>query len=539
MEPAHSTPTASPHPRAPLAGCLDQVIAQRLDHGDRQALRAAWARDPRRASRRPDRRGRPRPRTRPGPRLGRPVPTRPGGTSRVPPARDRSRAARWWRRSTANHTGALRAAWASLGDGSGAGLLPGGAHHPLWGASDRLVRLASSGVSTTTLTLAGAVRWSAVDTIPPVAEPGRLPAGAGAAILNVLAALAWAHQGRPPLRYRGPYPTEQLFWSLTESFHLEPPRPSDPLARFLADAELDVRASGPPGGDASGLAARPARAAPPPRRARRPAPGRRRADRVARPPLPPDRLPGAAPAGAPGRAPRRGRGRSAPLRCVARGPRSVVVEDHLVLDDRGEPLERCPPAPDPAREAPLAAPWRDALVLSAPRGDAAPRRCDRRRMARAPARVGVVPGDLVEARGTTLRLSPKLARVYRSALPARRREGGGRWRSAWSRDPRPDRPAVRDAAVGWLVRLNPHGKRPSSRRPPSADRVTLAGRLRNPSGACWTRWSWGRRCRSDGGRLGGRERPGPAQLHVGGGGGGGGFGPTRPGDAYVPVREGA
>jgi hypothetical protein len=129
--------------------------------------------------------------------------------------------------------GDLREAWVSLADGSAVGLLPGGAHHPLWGESDRLVRLTDVG-SPTTLTLARAVRWSALDTIPPVAEPARLPSGAGAALMNVLAALAW-DQGRPALRYRGPYPTEQLFWSLTESFRCAPG--SNPLARFLAEAE--------------------------------------------------------------------------------------------------------------------------------------------------------------------------------------------------------------------------------------------------------------------------------------------------------------
>src|SRR5262249_47114477 len=129
--------------------------------------------------------------------------------------------------------GEVREAWVRLADGSLVGLLPGGAHHPLWGHSDRLVGLTADG-TTTALTVARAVRWSCVDTIPPVAEPTRLPSGAGAALLNLLAALA-SDQGRPALRYRGPFPTEQLFWSLTESFRCE--AGPDPLARFLAEAE--------------------------------------------------------------------------------------------------------------------------------------------------------------------------------------------------------------------------------------------------------------------------------------------------------------
>src|SRR5262249_59679303 len=38
--------------------------------------------------------------------------------------------------------GNLRGAWVSLVDGGLVGLLPGGAQHPLWGASDSLMRLA-------------------------------------------------------------------------------------------------------------------------------------------------------------------------------------------------------------------------------------------------------------------------------------------------------------------------------------------------------------------------------------------------------------
>jgi hypothetical protein len=477
MEPAHSTPTASPHPRA-LAGCLDQVIAQRLDHGDRQALRAALGRATRggpagdlivadgRALGRVLGHGsvalyRPGPAAHLESRL---LEIDPGGA--VVAALDR------------DTRGDLRAAWVSLGDGSGAGVLPGGAHHPLWGASDRLVRLASSG-STTTLTLAGAVRWSAVDTIPPVAEPGRLPAGAGAAILNVLAALAW-DQGRPPLRYRGPYPTEQLFWSLTESFHLEPA--PDPLARFLADAELTFARAAPvetpvdwrpapherrvhPDGLVVQLRDGVERIAWHGRRYHRTdCRGlRRREHRVVR-------------------AIEAGEGRRryvASLEALG-----VVVEDHLVLDDRGEPLERYPPAPDPAREAPLAAPWDDALGALLPL-EATPLLTGAIGAVWPGVRLawGSVPGDLVEAHGTTLRLSPKLARVYRSALadaaPGARRALGQRLvREILGLIG----PAVRDAAVAWLEAHDPARQGAELEAAARQDRVTLAKAALAPLG---------------------------------------------------------
>jgi hypothetical protein len=48
-------------------------------------------------------------------------------------------------------------------------------------------------------------------------DPTRLSAGAGSTILNVLALLG-QDQGKPLLRYRGPYPSERLFATLRESF---------------------------------------------------------------------------------------------------------------------------------------------------------------------------------------------------------------------------------------------------------------------------------------------------------------------------------
>src|SRR5262245_18412944 len=214
-----------------LGVCLGDPLARRLDPADREALRAVLGSTPRPAGDlivaanrpvgrveahgtvalyRPDATGRLEHRL---------VEVDPGGTVTTAFGRDTR--------------GDLREAWVRLADGAMVGLLPGGAHHPLWGHSDRLVGLTAAG-EPTPLTLAGAVRWSAVDTIPPVAEPTRLPSGAGAALMNLLAVLA-RDQERRVLRHRGPYPTEQLFWSLTESFRCAPGPES--LARFLAEAE--------------------------------------------------------------------------------------------------------------------------------------------------------------------------------------------------------------------------------------------------------------------------------------------------------------
>jgi hypothetical protein len=132
--------------------------------------------------------------------------------------------------------GTLAAAWVRAADGGWIGIQPGSAEHPLWGPSDSVTRGAGPGSAPAEpLTLCAAVAWERVAAIPALADPTRLPVGAGSALLNLLAGLA-ADQGAGTLRYRGPFPTEQLFWALGESFRPDP-AVAEPLARFTADAE--------------------------------------------------------------------------------------------------------------------------------------------------------------------------------------------------------------------------------------------------------------------------------------------------------------
>jgi hypothetical protein len=77
------------------------------------------------------------------------------------------------------------------------------------------------------------VPWTHVTTIPVLAEPARLPPGTGTAVLNLLASLA-QDQGRAWLRYAGPYPTEQLFLALLESFRYAAAG-DDPLDTFMRE----------------------------------------------------------------------------------------------------------------------------------------------------------------------------------------------------------------------------------------------------------------------------------------------------------------
>ncbi len=108
-----------------------------------------------------------------------------------------------------------------------------------WGHGDRVWLLDgdSSWAPREPLTFFAAVDYARVDFIPALAEPRRLPPGAGTAVLDLIAGLM-KDQGVARARYRGPYPTEQLFTALLESFRYDPAA-GDPLARFLDDGDLD------------------------------------------------------------------------------------------------------------------------------------------------------------------------------------------------------------------------------------------------------------------------------------------------------------
>ena len=396
----------------------------------------APARDPRSAprgagrgvcGRRPDRRRRPGRRARPAPRVGGPLPARsaaPLGASapRGRPGRPRHG------RGQPGSAGRPEALWITLGDGGAVGLLPGGADHPLWGPSDRLVH-ASPASAPGRRSPSPARCLEGRGYIPPVAEPARLPAGAGAALLNVLAALA-QDQGRPALRYRGPYPSEQLFWSLTESFRFGAAGPGPTRSRrFLANAEATF-ARGACRRGAARLDPGAPRAAPPPGRPRRPAARRRRADRLAWAQLPSDRVPGVAPPGAPRRAGRRdGSGGQYVASLEALG---TVVEDHLVLDAHGALLERRAPAPEDVPEPRVRAVARGARHPPAARGDPAPRGRDRGRLAGDGARVGPGPRRPRRGAGPDGSGSRRSWRaIYRAAWAPRRAGRRRAWRSGW------------------------------------------------------------------------------------------------------------
>src|SRR5256885_6446784 len=99
--------------------------------------------------------------------------------------------------------GRLQHARVRLPDGSWIAIEPGAGAPGPWGASDLVTRDGQA------LSRLAALDWTRVDRIPPLAEPARLPAGAGTAIFNLLARLA-AEQGVAVLRYRSEEHTSEL-----------------------------------------------------------------------------------------------------------------------------------------------------------------------------------------------------------------------------------------------------------------------------------------------------------------------------------------
>ncbi len=70
------------------------------------------------------------------------------------------------------------------------------------------------------LTWMSVTDWTRPTELPTVAEPGRLPPGAGAAILNLIAERA-AAAGVAALHYAGPYPTPALWRAAARSFRAQ------------------------------------------------------------------------------------------------------------------------------------------------------------------------------------------------------------------------------------------------------------------------------------------------------------------------------
>jgi YD repeat-containing protein len=122
--------------------------------------------------------------------------------------------------------GRLGCAAVRIPDRSWVTIQPGTGRPGPWGASDELRH------GSRMVTRFAALDWPHITHIPPLAEPARLPPGAGTAVLNLIARLA-ADQGVGALRYDAPYPTEQLFVALLESFRWTGEDVDDPLAAFM------------------------------------------------------------------------------------------------------------------------------------------------------------------------------------------------------------------------------------------------------------------------------------------------------------------
>jgi hypothetical protein len=286
--------------------------------------------------------------------------------------------------------GALEWAKCLLPDGRWLGIEPGADTHPAWGASDRvcLMEPDTPWATREALTSFQSLDYARPDFIPPLFEPRRLPSGGGTTLLNLIAGLMKDH-GVATVRYRGPYPTEQLFTALLECFRY-PATEKLPLERFLADGAVDWH--------------------PAPFEAYHVRPGvvvqlRHEIEKVTiggaafyRPQWQDIRR----------REPRVVRTDGDRVICslwALGGP----LEDRLVLDRAGGILASPKPAPDPSAPAPLPPIWRGALAEMIAR-ESAP--------ALAPAIAAVtddlelewgpVPGDLVQVHGQRVRLSRRL-----------------------------------------------------------------------------------------------------------------------------------
>jgi hypothetical protein len=283
-------------------------------------------------------------------------------------------------------------AWAKclLPDGRWLGLEAAAEHHPAWGVSDRvwLMEPDAPWNPRERLTLFQSLDYARPDFIPPLLEPARLPPGGGTALLNLIAG-HMKDRGIATVRYRGPYPTEQLFTALLECFRYAAAE-TLPLERFLADGGLDWH--------------------PAPFETQHVRPGvvvqlRHEIEKVV--------VDGAAFYRAEWQEIRR----REPRVVRTEGDRVICslwalggpLEDRLVLDRAGEILESPPPAADTGAPAPLPPIWRGALGELIAR-ESAPALAPAIHAVTADLELewGPVPGDLLRLHGQRVRLSRRL-----------------------------------------------------------------------------------------------------------------------------------